>query len=159
MKAHAIFRALSSRSGFTLAEIMIVVGVIGLLAVIAVPSYMRARVTSRTNRFLNDLRVATAAFEQYNLQTGQYPPDCNPAIVPPRMSEFLTRFKWTDTTAIGGQWDWDFGQFGYRAGVSVYHPTADQSLMTQIDGKIDDGDLRTGRFRQRQDGYIYIIEQ
>src|ERR1035437_9506868 len=42
--------------GFTLVEIMIVVALIGLLAAIAMPSWVRARTTSQTNACINNLR-------------------------------------------------------------------------------------------------------
>lgn len=60
-----------SESGFTLVEIMIVVAIIGLLAAIAIPSFMKARTTSQTNACINNLRQMEAAKEQWALETKQ----------------------------------------------------------------------------------------
>lgn len=51
--------------GFTLVEIMIVVAIVGLLAGIAVPSFLRARMRSQATDVLNDLRILDAAVDQY----------------------------------------------------------------------------------------------
>jgi type IV pilus assembly protein PilA len=138
---------------------MIVVAVIGLLAAIAIPSFARARERSLNVRFVADLQVAKAAFTEYSVENGKYPPDTMPGVVPDGMVDYLKRIAWTQPTTIGGQWDWDNSQFGFKAGVSVYGPTASITQMVQIDQIIDDGDLATGDFRSRTDGYIGIIEQ
>jgi len=62
-------------AGFTLVEIMIVVSVIALLAVMALPSFLRARQQAQNAKFMNGLRVASGAFEQYAIEHGAYPPD------------------------------------------------------------------------------------
>lgn len=58
------------KKGFTLVEIMIVVAIIGLLAAIAIPSFMRARTTSQANACINNLRQIEAAKDQYALENG-----------------------------------------------------------------------------------------
>ena len=58
---------MKKRSGFTLVEIMIVVAIIGLLAAIAIPSFMKARTTSQQNACINNLRQIESGKEQWAL--------------------------------------------------------------------------------------------
>ena len=62
---------MSRKSGFTLIEIMIVVAVIGLLAAIAIPNFIKARSTSQVNACINNLRQIEGAEQQWGLETKQ----------------------------------------------------------------------------------------
>lgn len=61
----------SNKAGFTLVEIMIVVAIIGLLATIAIPNFVRARNTSQTNACINNLRQIDGAKQQWALENKQ----------------------------------------------------------------------------------------
>jgi prepilin-type N-terminal cleavage/methylation domain-containing protein len=56
--------------GFTLVEIMIVVAIIGLLASIAIPNFVKARATSQKNGCINNLRQIDGAKQQLVLEAG-----------------------------------------------------------------------------------------
>ena len=59
------------RKNFTLVEIMIVVAIIGLLAAIAVPSFMQARTSAQENACMNNQRQINGAIQQWMLQEGK----------------------------------------------------------------------------------------
>ena len=61
----------SLKAGFTLVEIMIVVAIIGLLAAIAIPNFVRARTTAQKNACINNLRQIDGAKQQWALETKQ----------------------------------------------------------------------------------------
>jgi prepilin-type N-terminal cleavage/methylation domain-containing protein len=58
----------AKKKGFTLVEIMIVVAIIGLLAAIAIPNFVKARTTSQQNACINNLRLIDASKQQWALE-------------------------------------------------------------------------------------------
>ena len=63
-------KALGLTQAFTLPEIMLVVGIIGLLAAIMVPGFIRNRKLSQGRRILNDARVIDAAINSWAMEVG-----------------------------------------------------------------------------------------
>jgi prepilin-type N-terminal cleavage/methylation domain-containing protein len=58
----------SKKQGFTLVEIMIVVAIIGMLAAIAIPNFVKARTTSQQNACINNLRLIDSSKQQWALE-------------------------------------------------------------------------------------------
>src|SRR5271154_6871265 len=60
----------NSRAAFTLVEIMIVVAIIGLLAALAIPGFVKARKQSQGRRIMNDCRQMDSAIDQWSVNSG-----------------------------------------------------------------------------------------
>ena len=58
------------KKGFTLVEIMIVVAIIGLLAAIAIPNFVRARTRAQTNSCIANLKQIEGAVQVWAIDTG-----------------------------------------------------------------------------------------
>ena len=63
-------RKFLGKGGFTLVEIMIVVAIIGLLAAIAIPNFMKAREKAQKNACIANLKQMEGAKTLYALDNG-----------------------------------------------------------------------------------------
>lgn len=144
--------------GFTLVEVMIVVAIIGLLAVIALPGFKRARYRAQNNKFAHDARMAGGAFVTYALDHGEYPPDTQPGRLPGGMESYLENMKWTTERPLGGRWDWDYQAVGYGAAVSAQGIDATDEQLEILENEVDDGNRSTGLFQIRASRVSYIME-
>jgi prepilin-type N-terminal cleavage/methylation domain-containing protein len=64
-----------NRAGFTLVEVMIVVSIIGLLAAIGLPNYVRARESTQQNECIANLRQIDSAAQSWALENNKNPTD------------------------------------------------------------------------------------
>jgi general secretion pathway protein G len=66
-------RYVRGRAGYTLAELMLAVAILAILASIAVPSYQSYRDRINVQRAESDITVLSAAVDLYNRDNGEYP--------------------------------------------------------------------------------------
>ena len=61
----------SKKQGFTLVEIMIVVAIIGMLAAIAIPNFVKARNTAQANACISNMKQVDGGIQQWALEKGK----------------------------------------------------------------------------------------
>jgi type IV pilus assembly protein PilA len=139
-------------------EVLIVVIILGILAAIVLAAVGSPNRDANNAAFVGNLKHFARAFTLYQEKYGAFPPDALPGVLPPGMEEFADPQVWANARPLGGQWDWDFQQFGFTAGVSVFMPTRTDADMVYVDRLVDDGDLNTGSFQKRAQGYILVLQ-
>ncbi len=157
-------KKVSKNDGFSLVELMVVIGIIGVLATIAIPAFATYRDKATLRRVASDLVTFGEAFELYMIDRGCYPPDShdeapNHLINGYEMEKSLSVQAWLQTPPWGGFYNWE-GPNGYPyAGISLFGTTADDTVMTSLDQMMDDGDLNTGDFKKTANGrYTFIVD-
>ena len=67
------------QSAFTLIELIIVVGIIALLAAIAIPNMLEAQIRAKVSRSVSDMRTLATAIESYRVDNNNYPAENYPS--------------------------------------------------------------------------------
>jgi prepilin-type N-terminal cleavage/methylation domain-containing protein len=91
----------SNKAAFTLVEIMIVVAIIGLLAALAIPGFVKARKQSQGRRVLNEARQMDAAIDQWALEKGKQDGD---SVVTAEAATYIKGGIWSSTDLLGNSY-------------------------------------------------------
>lgn len=87
-----------ARSGFTLIELMVVIAILGILAAVALPAYLRYQRQAQMQGARTTLRLLQSAITNYQTEIGQFPTTLRDLIRRPR-EERLAK-KWEEPYLI-----------------------------------------------------------
>ena len=149
----------TTRTGFTLVEILIVVVILGILAALVVPKFSNATDEAKMGAFIGSIKTFADACEYFAVKEGYYPPDGSSGQLPAGFEAYVDQSEYESPTPLGGVWDVEFNEMGITSAVGV-HFNGDPvpGFMLSIDEKFDDGDLAGGMFQQlAADRYYYIV--
>ncbi|MGJ3244271.1 MAG: type II secretion system protein [Opitutales bacterium] len=151
-----------TRKGFTLLELITVLGILGLILVIAVPVVSRVRKDADYAEFVTICQTFAQATEQFMLEKGADLTDgdfvdSGSGKIPDGMDPYIREALWNNghCKQLGGRWDFDddWGFFG----IGTDDPDVSDEELLRIDEKWDDGNLDTGRLRQTRNGRFYYV--
>lgn len=75
MRTRISDRGARQLKAFTLIELLMVVGIIAILAAIALPNFLEAQTRAKISRTMSELRTIATGVESYRLEYNQYPPE------------------------------------------------------------------------------------
>ncbi len=148
------------RKGFTLIELLVAVVVIGILASMGIPTFLKVTRNSRAASFASDVNTLAKASETYIMESGQWPPDTTSGVFPSELAGYFAQRFFESSTPMGGKWDYEQFDSGVTSAVGVVSPTLPEEDIEKVDSLIDDGNLTTGQFRRiADDRYFWVIAE
>lgn len=93
--------------GFTLLELLIVVAIIGIIAAIAIPSFLKMKTRSKTAAIAVDFHSVRDAALLYNSDNNVFPNETIPKAYPPEFKDYLSvRFNFASPDPVY-VYDWE----------------------------------------------------
>jgi type IV pilus assembly protein PilA len=139
-----------SKAGFTLIELMIVVAIIGILAAIAIPNFVRFQLRAKASEGKTNLKGIAVAQESYRAEFDVYiPAAAEPLILPGRV-----KTRWGLVDCSGADMMHGFCITGWSPEGEVFYQY--QVVATDIDGN-GTADVYTADARSDIDGDVANI--
>jgi type IV pilus assembly protein PilA len=136
-------------SGFTLIELMIVVAIIGILAAIAIPNFVKFQLRSKTSEAKVNLKAIVVAEDAYYAEFGTYVQNFPSALAVPNGR----KYPWDNTVGSRAGFDlvgWEpAGDVYYSYAVAVQLATPATTFSTDAQGDLDSDGVNFSYF-----GYI-----
>jgi len=99
--------AVVARRAFTLVEIVVVVLILGVLAGVAAPRFLKVTARAQASAELQTARAVLAASHRYKAVNGEFPGDALAGAFPEDLDGYLQRSFFNQASPAGGQYDWD----------------------------------------------------
>ena len=135
-------------------EVFIMGSILGLLTVVAFPSYLDKKAQETATELAEQFRTYGTDFQTYRIQCGHWPPDQATGKKPMGMEDLLNGF--TNESTTGGQWDWQAGTASTGAAIDLIGSSASKRVMNRLDQLLDDGNPESGHLIQ-QEGRIKML--
>lgn len=138
------------RGGFTLAELLVVMAILSLLAGLAIPNLQRAVLKARAADAIGDLEVIRVAVLQYQADRHEWPPDRNRGQIPPGLEEYLP----DGFSFVGDDYIMDYDNWSRNRGfVGLTIITQEPALGDAMLSLLGDGTWTNGR-----DKFTWVLD-
>ena len=148
------------RGGFTLIEIMIAVTLVGLLASVAIPQFIKMRNRARATLIANDMRIFTEAIDSYVFEAGGFPVYAAGTIAP-ELETWVKLETWNQAAGFTtGAWEYFNPNAAYTPEIVLDTPGGTNSNVFQVvDEMLDDGVATTGTIVFEDEYVLYQFSE